>query len=74
MLLFDDDDDDDDEDMNVFVLRKNEIDPAIIAAHAKVMIFGLILLSIAPLVYYDTVDVEVIPPSLCSRKTFLRLV
>ena len=73
MLLFDDDDDDDD-DMNVFVLRKNEINPAIIATHAKVMIFGLMLLSIVPLVYYDTVDVEVIPPSLCSRKTFLRLV
>ena len=74
MLLFDGDDDDDDDDMNVFVLRKNEIDPAIIAAHAKFMIFGLMLLSIVPLVYYDTVDVEVIPPSLCSRKTFLRLV
>ena len=72
MLLFDDDDDEDD-DMNVPVLRKNEIDPAIIAAHAKVVIFGLILLSIAPLLYYDLVDVEVAPSSLCSRKTFLRL-
>ena len=73
MLLFADDDNDHDDDKNVLMLQKNEIDPAMIAAHATVVIFGLILLSIAPLVYYDLVDVEVVPPPLCSRKTFLRL-
>ena len=61
MLLSEDDDDD----KSVFVLRKNEINPAIIAAHAKVVIIGLIMLSIVHLV-----DDEVISPSLYSRKTF----
>jgi hypothetical protein len=46
--------------MMIMMMMKNRINPSIITAHAKVVIIGLILLSIVPLVYHDIADVEVI--------------